>query len=109
MSEIVELTTTVETEAQAQTLAEQLVNARLAGCVQITGPICSVYRWQGNVERAQEFRCTIKTLADMVDSVVAAVERMHPYDVPEILLVQVARCSAAYADWLRGQVGVDEV
>lgn len=104
MSDIVEVTTTVETLDQAQSLADALVSQRLAACVQITGPIWSVYHWQQKIERSQEYRCTVKTTAAQADAAIAAIESSHPYDVPEILLTPVARSSLPYTAWLKAQV-----
>ena len=104
MSEIIELTTTTETQAQAQLLARQLVDSRLAACVQITGPIDSIYRWQGQVCEAREYRCTVKSIKRLSQQLVQEVVRQHPYETPEILVVDIAHCSDAYAQWLVSQV-----
>ena len=63
MTEFIELTTTTATEDEALQLARLLVDQRLAACVQVSGPIRSIYRWQGEVCEAVEFRCSIKSLA----------------------------------------------
>lgn len=104
MQDIVEITTTVESEQQALSLAETLVHQRLAACVQITGPIHSVYRWQGNVESSREYRCTIKSEKSMISQLMVAIQSHHPYDVPEILVVEVVRSSDAYAAWLHDEL-----
>ena len=104
MTDIVEITTTTETAAQAQALARQMVAARLAACVQITGPIQSIYRWQGEVCEATEYRCTLKTTMQLVPDVTQAIEEHHPYEVPEILVLETVACSASYAQWLHAQL-----
>ena len=101
---IVEVTTTVDSAEAASTLAKQIVTARLAACVQITGPLLSIYRWQGEVCEAQEWRCTIKTLESAAPQLIHFINEAHPYDVPEILVVEVHSSSAAYAEWLAEQV-----
>ncbi len=104
MTNIVEVTTTVGSQSAAQELARQIITARLAACVQIDGPVQSVYRWQGEICESQEWRCTLKTLAALTQPVVEAIGTHHPYDVPEILVLPVASSSPAYAQWLAEQV-----
>lgn len=104
MTEVVEVTTTLETAEQAQVLAKWLVGQQLAACVQITGPIQSVYRWQGEICESSEYRCTIKSTQSMLEDVKQGIQQQHPYDVPEILVQNVADCSDAYAEWLQAQV-----
>jgi periplasmic divalent cation tolerance protein len=104
MSNIVEVTTTVGSPAAASELAKQIIDARLAACVQIDGPVTSIYRWQGEVCEAQEWRCTMKTLAPLTRQLEDAISRAHPYETPEILILPVAACAPAYAQWLAEQV-----
>lgn len=108
MTEIVEVTTTVDSEQAAATLAKQIVTARLAACVQIAGPLLSIYRWQGEVCEAQEWRCTIKTLASTTPELIHFINEAHPYDVPEILVVEVHSSSNAYKEWLAEQVNTTD-
>ncbi len=96
--------TTVNDKNAAETIARKAVESRLAACVQIVGPITSVYRWQGNVESESEFRCEMKTLADRVSRLEELICSLHPYDVPEILTVPVTYASADYEQWAREQV-----
>jgi periplasmic divalent cation tolerance protein len=104
MTEIVEVTTTVDSERAASELANQIVAARMAACVQISGPLLSVYRWQGAVCEAQEWRCTIKTLAKTVAELVDFIHDVHPYDIPEVLVIAVQASAADYAQWLTEQI-----
>ena len=62
MAEFIQITTTTETEEDARRIAHELVSRRCAACVQVVGPIKSVYRWQGNVEESTEWRCDVKTI-----------------------------------------------
>jgi periplasmic divalent cation tolerance protein len=105
MSETIQVMTTTATKDDAQTIARGLVERRLAGCVQIVGPITSVYRWEGDVEEAEEYLCLVKTQRDSYERVEAAIRQMHPYNVPEILAIPVVAGSAAYLSWLGEQVG----
>jgi periplasmic divalent cation tolerance protein len=99
MSAIIVITTT-ESEDEAKQIARGLVEERLAACVQIAGPITSIYRWEGAVEEAAEYLCLVKTRADLFERVEAAIRDRHSYDLPEIIAVPVERGSEAYLDWL---------
>ena len=103
MAEFVQITTTADSGPAAERIATELVNRRLAGCVQIVGPIQSVYRWQGAIERAEEWLLLIKTAADQYAAVEAAIRELHSYDVPEIIATPIAAGSDGYLTWLRDQ------
>jgi periplasmic divalent cation tolerance protein len=93
---------TIDTEANAQKLAQQLVEARLAACVSLT-PVQSVYRWQGAVQHDQEWQLTIKTDLSRFDALAQFIAQHHPYEVPEIIAIPLAAGSAAYLSWLAEQ------
>ena len=76
--------------------AGYLVEHSIAACVQIDGPIRSVYQWKGSIENDQEFRLLIKTSQESLDGCVAALKKQHPYELPEIVVLN-AQASAAYA------------
>lgn len=103
MGEYVEVVTTIETQDDARRIAGALVEARLAACVQVRGPIHSTYRWRGRIETAQEWQCAIKTRRELFGSVEKTIRQMHPYEVPEILAVEIVELSAAYGAWLDEQ------
>ena len=100
----VQVVTTVPDDAAADAIADALLRDRLAACVQISSPIRSRYWWQGAIEESTELRCTIKTTAAAADRVVATVRRLHPYDVPEILVTPVLDGAADYLTWVRAEV-----
>jgi periplasmic divalent cation tolerance protein len=102
--EIVEIRTTFDAAAAAETGATTVVRDRLAACGQIDGPIRSTYRWQGAVETATEWRCTFKTTVARSAACQAAIAAAHSYETPEIILVR-AIASPAYAAWVRASVG----
>jgi len=81
-------------------LARALVDRRLAACVTIVPRARSVYRWEGRVESASESLLVIKTAAGRVPALLAAVEDLHPYEVPEALALPVAAGLAPYLRWL---------
>lgn len=100
MSDYVLVLTTVEDEEQSNRLATTLVEERLAACVNAIGPIRSVYRWQGAVERAEERQLVIKTRADCAEAVLARIKALHPYELPELLVIQILKGSAEYLQWI---------
>ncbi len=100
MSDYVQVITTTDSEDEAHRIAGRLVEERLAGCVQILGPMVSVYRWEGAVESAQEWLCLVKTSRALYVEVEALIRSLHSYDVPEIVVLEVAGGSADYLGWL---------
>ena len=105
MEDTIQVMTTTGTKNDARMVARTLVEKRLAACVQIIGPVTSIYRWEGAIEEAEEYLCLIKTPARLYQQVEAAIRDVHPYDVPEILAVPVAIGSDAYLAWLRHETG----
>jgi periplasmic divalent cation tolerance protein len=102
-ADIVEVEVTAPDRAVAERLAEALVAERLAACVQVGGPIYSVYRWRGTIERAEEWSCRVKTTRERLPELEARVRDLHPYELPEILALPVGG-AADYADWVRREV-----
>jgi len=94
------VTVTAGSEEEAQAVTDALLDARLAACVQIGGPVTSHYWWQGRRETASEWVCLVKTRQSLLDEVVAAVRTVHSYDVPEIVATPITGGDAAYLDWL---------
>jgi len=97
---VLQIVTTVPTMEDARRIAGRLVEQRLAACVQIVGPIESVYRWKDKVETAQEWQCWIKTRGNLYGRVENTIRELHPYNVPEILS-SVVEASKPYLEWLR--------
>lgn len=100
---IVVLMTTGSREEAAR-LADILVVARLAACVQILPEIESVYHWQGNVERSAEILLLAKTTTAHFTALEAAVRSLHSYETPEILALPVVAASTPYLEWLLANV-----
>jgi periplasmic divalent cation tolerance protein len=98
--------TTLGDDADAEGMARALVEEGLAACVNILPAMTSVYRWRGSVERESERQVVIKTTAGRVAALEARVLAMHPYELPEFMVLA-AEASAAYANWVRGG-GVSE-
>lgn len=101
--DFIQITTTAGSREEADRIATTLVDRRLAGCVQILGPIRSVYRWQGQIEHAEEWLCQIKTTRERYAAVEAAICEVHSYDCPEIIATPIVAGSAAYLQWLAEQ------
>ncbi|HST52977.1 MAG TPA: divalent-cation tolerance protein CutA [Pyrinomonadaceae bacterium] len=91
---------TAGSQEEASRLAEMLVGAHLAACVQILPQMESVYRWKGEVHRAPEFLLLAKTTAACFDELEREVRALHTYDTPEIIAMPVTHVSAPYFDWL---------
>lgn len=102
-SGIVEIRTTFGSRQEAVACAERLVAGRLAACVQIDGPVASIYRWQAAVETAEEWRCTCKTTLGRRGACVEAIAGGHPYETPQVTVATVD-ATAAYAAWVRESV-----
>ncbi len=101
-SEVVLVLSTFSDRATAETCARHLVEHSRAACVQIDGPVRSVYQWKGNVEAEEEFRLLIKTSSQALDECVTTLQKQHPYDLPEIIVLN-ASASTAYASWVTKQ------
>lgn len=91
---------TAGAEEQARSIARQLVDERLAACVNIVGPIRAIYRWRGAIEEEGEFLLLIKTRAALMRKVERRVIALHSYDVPEVLAIAAQEGSARYLKWL---------
>lgn len=92
--------TTLSASADANAFARTLVSERLAACVNVLPPMTSVYRWKGTLEEDREQQLVIKTTADRVAAIEARFGELHPYELPEFLVISGA-ASEAYAGWLR--------
>ena len=105
MTDIVIVLTTVPNDDRAETLARQLVEERLAACINIHSPMVSVYRWKGSVEREGERQMVIKTTRERLQALEARVRELHPYELPELIVLAVDGGSQAYLNWVGEEVG----
>jgi len=96
------VSTTVDNEALARELADAIVASRLAACVQYTS-VFSTYRWQGAVERADEYLLLAKTRASLADQLSAFIKEHHSYEVPEIIVTPIIGGFKAYLDWISSE------
>jgi periplasmic divalent cation tolerance protein len=104
--ELIEVITTTAEKSDAHAIANALVERRLAGCTQISGPLESMYWWNDRMEVAREYQVVVKTRGDLYAQVESAIRELHPYDVPEILAIPVSQVSSAYRDWLLAQLAL---
>lgn len=103
VSGLVEIRTTFGTRDAAIACGTRLVEAKLAACVQVEGPILSTYAWKGAVERDDEWQCVCKTTHAVREACVAAIVAGHPYETPQIVVIP-AEASPAYAAWVADTV-----
>jgi periplasmic divalent cation tolerance protein len=104
MPQYIQVLTTTGRKDDAERIATMLIDARLAACVQVLGPIASTYRWKGEIETAQEWLCLIKTRMDLYAEIEKAIRAAHPYEEPEILAMPVVTGSASYLAWIENEV-----
>ena len=103
--------TTLASRAEGEQLAATLVEERLAACVNVFGPVASIYRWEGKVARDEEVLLFIKTTAAGVEPLKTRVLDLHPYDTPEFLAFEVGAGAPDYLAWVVDSVvtaGPDE-
>ncbi|MCJ1677441.1 divalent cation tolerance protein CutA [Streptomyces sp. APSN-46.1] len=96
--------TTVDSAEVARELARDAVEARLAACAQISGPVTSVYRWKDELRSGQEWQVLLKTTEAAYPALEAALIAAHPYDTPEVIATPVVRGSADYLAWVAAEV-----
>jgi periplasmic divalent cation tolerance protein len=96
--------TTIGKQQDAEKLALQLVERRLAACVNIVGPIRSVYRWKQKISNEPEYLLVIKTTAEHAAQMRSAFKQLHPYELPECVELAVQGGSEDYLAWLAGEV-----
>ncbi len=99
---------TAGSEEEARKIARQLVDRRLAACVNVVPQIESIYRWQGKVESSQEWLLIIKTTAAQFPGVRDAIGELHSYDVPECISVVIEDGSEEYLNWIVDSVDTNQ-
>lgn len=96
--------TTTGSREEAGKIATALVQRELAACVNIVGPITSVYRWKGKVENETEFLLLIKTTEDAFDPVRKTIRELHSYEMPECIEIGISRGEGKYLAWIEQSV-----
>jgi periplasmic divalent cation tolerance protein len=100
MAEYIQVTMTVEKREDAERIGREAVENRLAACVQIVGPISSIYWWKGKVEESGEWLCLLKTRKDLFEPLTQKLRSLHPYEVPEIVAVPIIAGNPDYLRWI---------
>jgi periplasmic divalent cation tolerance protein len=103
VSDTVIVLTTVPSPDVGEQIGRALVDAGLAACVNVLPPMVSIYRWKGEVQRESECQLVIKTVGSRVDAVHASVSELHPYDMPEFLVLPVSGGDPAYLTWVSAE------
>lgn len=104
MTDKIVVLTTCDSEKHAAHLARHLVEQRVAACVNILPKARSIYRWQEKIEDAGEWILLIKSRRDQFGALRAEIQKLHTYEVPEVIALPVVDGSEAYLGWLDGQL-----
>lgn len=105
MTDKIVILSTCANEDEAERLARALVDARLAACVNVLPRMRSFYRWKGAVENAAECLLLIKSSRQLFPELLAAIEKLHSYDVPEVVVLPIVDGAANYLNWLGENLG----
>lgn len=101
MTGIIVVLCTCCSEKEGRHIAEALVESKLAGCVNLLPGVHSIYRWQGEMEKAAEVLLLIKSTADRFDELRTRITELHSYEIPEIIALPIISGSDKYLDWIR--------
>ena len=104
MTDKIVVLSTCASEAEAETLARSMVEQRLAACVNVIPRVRSYYRWKGALDSSEEWLLLIKSSRDRFHELMAALEKAHSYEVPEVLALQVVDGAANYLNWIDGSL-----
>jgi periplasmic divalent cation tolerance protein len=99
-AQYLQVQTTTDSRAEAMELSRAAVEARLAACAQVAGPVASMYWWDGGLERTEEWLVLLKLPADRYDELAAFITERHSYDEPEIVALPILTGSAACLSWM---------
>lgn len=102
--EYIQVFTTFGNKLDAEKSAKILIEKRLAGCVQIIGPVSSTYRWKNKIEEEKEWLCIIKSKRFLYNELEEAIKELHSYEIPEIIAIPVVEGSKEYLDWLNNEI-----
>jgi periplasmic divalent cation tolerance protein len=100
VGEYLQVQTTTDSRAEAMELGRSAVQARLAACAQVAGPVASTYWWEGGIERAEEWLVLLKLPATRFSELAAFITERHSYDEPEIVAIPIVAGSATYLSWI---------
>jgi periplasmic divalent cation tolerance protein len=103
MPDVVLVLTTAPEGELGETIARTLVSERLAACVNVLPPMTSFYRWKGTVERDAERQLLIKTTRARLTDLQSRLRELHPYELPELMVLHVADGAPGYLEWVRAE------
>ena len=104
MTDKIVVLSTCAAEADAERLARALVEGRLAACVNVVPGVRSFYHWKGEIESGVEFLLIVKTSRDLFPALRAEIEKLHPYEVPELLALPVVAGAQNYLSWFQANL-----
>ena len=104
MNKYIQIITTTSNKEEADKIANVLVEKKLAACVQILGPIKSIYKWKGKIEKANEFLCLIKSKAIKEKEIISMIKSLHSYEIPEIIVTPIIGGNEDYLKWIEKEV-----
>lgn len=107
MSDHYQVTVAASTSDEAERLGRIVVEARLAACAQVSGPITSAYWWDGNLTSAVEWICTLETAAHRLEPLMETLRTAHSYEVPEIIAIPIVAGDPAYLAWIDEETRLD--
>jgi periplasmic divalent cation tolerance protein len=108
MTDKIVVLTTCASADEAEKIARALVSKKLAACVNMLPAVRSIYRWKGAVEDAQEIQLVMKSSRGLFDEVRAEIEKLHSYEMPEVIAIPIVDGSEAYLDWLNRELAERE-
>lgn len=104
IEEYIQVLTTFGRKLDAEKSVKVLIEKRLAGCIQIIGPVSSTYWWKDKIENEEEWLCIIKSKRSLYNELEKAIKEIHPYETPEIIAIPVIEGSKEYLDWLANEI-----
>ncbi|HUX35865.1 MAG TPA: divalent-cation tolerance protein CutA [Candidatus Paceibacterota bacterium] len=102
--EFIKIYTTVAKKSDAERIAKILSEKKLSACTQIAGPITSVYKWKGKLEKSKEWMCSAKARKGDYKKIEKAIKEIHPYKLPEIIALPIVGGSPEYFNWMRKEI-----
>ena len=100
----IQVFTSVAKKSDAEKIAKTLVNKKLSACVQIIGPMESIYKWKRKLQKSKEWLLVIKTKRNLYKKLEKEIKRIHPYQIPEIIALPIIKGSKEYLNWLNKEV-----
>ena len=108
MTDKIVVLTTCATAEEAGKIARELVSKKLAACVNVLPSVHSIYRWKGEVEEAQETQLVIKSSRGLFDAIRAEIEKLHSYELAEVIALPIVDGSDGYLEWLGRETAASE-